>query len=488
MDFSDQIRAELETRLSDTETQMAANQKKHELLVSEKTELWESNAKGYELEIERISSELEEVERGKRSIESELKSEQARFAVERNDLVDQVRVVNASVKSWTCKANESAAEVVKLKSNIDEKAKQHSDEMRDSVSIQNGLRAELKTVKALRDTLQDTLKKLQSEASRLETELKDETEKRSVLEAENQDFVKSTEWLEQRCKGLDEEIKRSKQSNSELTGAKASLETKLMDEAESVRKLRVLVEDTERNLKGVTLERKQAEEEVAGLRVRLERSLEDFETLTRDNGDLRAWVNDLEKQASELQNAARDFEEVEQSLQESLEAQRDGAEQVARLTVDLRKEREALRMAETKGRKAERDRETADEALSACEEKLRGVEERLAEIRELNVTKLSASEANVRSQAQRCAELETALAEAQRQVAELGHVSDEAFAVKSDLRRTSEEIVRLKRRCEDAEAKAESLDDQLVKCHDEMEQLRQRAGANGIKSLEAEPQ
>lgn len=484
--LSDQKRVELESRLSETMNQMKLDQQKHEREISQKHEQWDRDAKGYELDIERVSTELEEAERGKRSIETELKSEQALFRKERAELTEKVRVNTAAVKSWTDTANGYAAQVQLLSSELEKQSKSHADEMRDAISIQQGLKAELKTLEAVRDRMQASLRNSESEVLTLKAQLRDESEKRHILEEENQDFVKSTEWLEQRCKGLDEEVKTLKRSTDQLSRMNASLEAKLNAEVDSVRQLRAQIDAKQNDLVSENDRRKRAEEEVSVLTKKLGSKIEECEALARDNGDLRAWVNDLEKQASELQTAASDFEEVEQSLQESMEAQRASAEQVTKLNEDLRKEREALRLSEVRGRKAERERETSNEALSACEEKLRAVEGRLAEIRESSVEKLSASEASVRSQAQRCAELETALAQAQRQLAELGHVSDEAFAVKSDLRRTRDEVSRLKQRCEEAESKVESLDEELTKCRDEMEQLRECAGAEGLKSLEAE--
>lgn len=484
--LSDQNRVELESRLSETMNQMKLDQQKHERELSQKHEQWDRDAKGYELEIERVSTELEEAERGKRSIETELKSEQALFRKERADLSEEVRVNTAAVKSWTDTANGYAAQVQLLSSELEKQSKSHADEMRDATSIQQGLKAELKTLEAVRDRVQASLRNSESEVLKLKAQLRDESEKRHILEEENQDFVKSTEWLEQRCKGLDEEVKTLKRSTDQLSRMNASLEDKLNAEVDSVRQLRTQIDAKQNDLVSENDRRKRAEEEVSVLTKKLGSKIEEGEALARDNGDLRAWVNDLEKQASELQTAASDFEEVEQSLQESMEAQRASADQVTKLNEDLRKEREALRLSEVRGRKAERERETSAEALSTCEEKLRAVEGRLSEIRESSVEKLSASEASVRSQAQRCAELETSLAQAQRQLAELGHVSDEAFAVKSDLRRTRDEVSRLKQRCDEAESKVESLDEELTKCRDEMAQLRECAGAEGLKSLEAE--
>lgn len=483
---SERKQFELGDRLSQCKNQLRDSQRAHESAMMESRNKWERELKEYEEEIERCTIALEVAERGMRKKDNDLKSERQQFIIEKDRLTEQLQILTASLSVWTTKANDCNDRAEELQLTLDQMTKRYSEEYQKVVMDGDALKLKMQTIESVRDELKERLFNREEELNILGKRMNEECKKRELLEEENQELIKNTDWLEQHCKGLDEELKILNSLKEQLSTEQANTKKQLEKEVEANKGLKMQLEDKENQLEDLTEKQSASQAKIEELDLKVVEKDACYKNLTQDNAVLREWVGDLERQASALQNAACEFEQVEQSLRETLDSQRRSTEQINRLNEEIRLEREAVRNAEARGRKAERDQEAAEEALLACEQRLKDSENRLAEIRESSVSKLSASEASVRAQAQRCAELETALAEAQRQVAELGRASDEAFARKAELRRVQDELHRTRGRCEMTEGKLESLEMELRHAREEMEEMKDTASGEALRALEAE--
>lgn len=477
---------ELEVSLRENEVKMKHTEEAHARLLKENQEKWQAESREYEEEIDRCNKMLDDAERSFRDSENALKAEIKRIESERQGVGKELIAYKESLQACEIKFTEAVRDREHIEAELNGKLRQKNNQNDSLQKERDSLEAKVKNLTLDREDLRHMLTDSENKVNSTQQALREETELKQVLESENQDFAENLEELEQRCKRVSDELRTMSNKFDASDKERRRLEQSLEDERKVVVQLKKKVHRVEETLRETRLAKSDAETERERLRSELEASEEQSGNWARDNEDLRAWVADLERQATELQSAASDFEEVEQSLRDTLESQRQASEQKARLSDELRKEREALWSAEARARKAERERDSSNSALASCQERVTEMERRLAEIRESNVSKLSASEAGMRAKAQQCAELETALLEAERRVAELGRASDEAFSARAEIRRAEEETTRLRERCEGAEGRVERLEVDLRKAREEMVLVREGSSSEALRALEAE--
>lgn len=458
----------------------------YERILQDERERWKTESREYEEEIERSSQAFETVERKLRDSEAALNLELEQAHIKNEEVQKKLRMETSALQEYKRKLDESRvreAEVLKVL----EKETAMFSEDRERLTLElKSLQEELSRLVAVQNELGKKLQVAEDHVSILKQKQADELERRGILEDENQEFARNVEFLEQRCKRVDNALKEKNEANQQLQSLRSDLEIKLKVESDRAKVLEQRVKDFEDQLHNSSVVNQRLRGDLEVTQKELREAEEQCASWSRDNEDLREWVEELQKKAVDLQAVANDFEEVEQSLRETINAQQQCEEQIGSLEGDLRGVREELRQKETRLRKAEREKATLEELTKSHERKSNDLEQRLIEIRETSVAKLSVSEAGVRAQAKRCAELETALAQAERQIAEFGTSADEAFAAKGEVRQLKDEATRLRDRCRDAEALTEQLESELQKMKDETEALRRDSGEGQLRALEAE--
>lgn len=483
---SDEMVQTLTSKLAQNQKMVIVQKEKHDKDLKQKVESWKNESKEYEEEIERVTLSMENMER-------QLRDAEFNFSRNLEQLRDSKQVVHVKlndciVELEQCKRSleESQSREYSIRNDLEQQKIQFKNMLHNLNSQLTATQNELIGLKGIRRDLEGHLRSSKEAVTSLEKRLAEELDRRCMLEEENLDFARNVEHLEQRCKRVDDMLKQRVEECKELESQRASVADRLEIEKQEIVALQNQVREMEDQMRDLEDFKNGVELELEETQTKLKEAEAQCSSSLRDNEDLREWVRELEKKAMELQSVANEFEEVEQSLRETLNAQQQNEKEIDKLEEDLRKVREDLRQSETRTRKAERDKEALGEEKNACERKARELEERLLEIRELSVMKLSASEASVRNQAKRCAELETSLAKAERQIAEYGSATDEAFAAKAEARQLRDETMRLRDRCKRAEIQVEKLEGDLQAVREEADAFRKGSSEGQLRALEAE--
>ena len=225
--------------------------------------------------------------------------------------------------------------------------------------------------------------------------------------------------------------------------------------------------------------------QVDNLREEIDRSVKAREKVERDNEDLKAWIADLERQAAHLHRAAEDFSDVEESLRQTMDSLRQVAEQNAGLTGDLKKEWEVVANLEAQLRGAVREKNAEEGARDSSKRQTSNLESRLRKIREDHVNRVSNSEAGMRGMVERCVELETKLAAAERELAEVASVSDTLFGVQAELGQKEEDMKSVRERASVAEERAEDLESKVQRLEAELAEVRESGSGEAYRVLES---
>eukprot|EP00177_Eucheuma_denticulatum_P002707 GFKZ01004868.1.p1 GENE.GFKZ01004868.1~~GFKZ01004868.1.p1 ORF type:complete len:2519 (+),score=510.43 GFKZ01004868.1:235-7791(+) len=492
--------AELEKTLRDKE-QSFVNEKKT------LKEAREKDVEEFEAEIDRCNDSMEEAERRFRDSENALKGriQGLEDLMEKQELdlessMNEVNAVRAKLESTVGDKTVLEKRLAQTMESFEGRVAELVDE-RDCVAASlsaataekdealGRLEVTMATLKHTTDTLKQKevdIGKTRLSLEKAEADLKEEIAHRTMLERENQEFNDTIETLESVAKRMRAELSSKKQELENMGSNVSELRDTIEQQKSDLDDLRGKVSEKDSNLSELKELHSSLELEIEDLRDCLKKRIEEKRGLEQDNSDLKAWVADLERQATELQSAAGNFEDVELNLREALEAQRGVAEQNAELTEEIRKERETLSSAEAQMRGAIRDKVAAEAARDSSQRRASELEERVREIREEHLAKVSQSEEMIRSKARRCAELESELASAERKVAELASVSDMVFSAKVEVNQRDEDIERLKRRAEVAEERAEELEMKVQSCENEMAEMRESGRGESYKALEAE--
>lgn len=492
--------AEIEKTLRDKE-QSFINEKKN------LKEAREKDVEEFEAEIDRCNDSMEEAERRFRDSENALKGRiqylEDSMTKQGSDLesaMSELGTVRARLESAIADKVTLEKKLADTIESFEGRVAELVDERDTIVASRNAETAEKNealehleiTLESLKHT-SETLEKKEVDMGKTtlvlekaEADLAEEIARRKMLEGENQEFIGTIETLESLTKRMRAELSSKKRELEDMGSNVLELKLTVEQQKSELEGLREDISQKESSLSELRELRSSLDAEMVDLRDSLTKRIEERRRLEQDNSDLKAWVADLERQATELQSAAENFEDVELNLREALEAQRGIAEQNAELTEDIRKEREALSTAEAQMRGAVRDKLAAEAARDSSQRRASELEERIREIREEHLNKVSQSEEMIRSKARRCAELETELASAERKVAELASVSDMVFSAKVEVNQRDEDIERLKRRAEVAEERAEELEMKLQSCENEMLEMRESGRGEAYKALEAE--
>lgn len=449
-------------------------------------EQWRKETEEFETEIDRSNEALEEAERRFRNSENALKG---RITI----LENAVRSLEADLESSTHelhttegKLAENVSAKLMVTANLADMTKKFETTSASLAKERDDALASIQKITFEKDATAETLAETMATLEGTKADLNEEVEQRALLEGENHEYTVAIESLEATTKRLRSEL-TSKKRDVDSAQLKLTESKKTMDEqAAQLEVMRDQLFETENELKEVRTALAKLEDEADQLRNSLKQTVEAKDRLEQDNGDLKAWVADLERQATELQSAAEHFEEVEVNLREALDAQRDIAEQNMELVEEVKKEREALSSAEAQARAALREKGAAEAARESSQRRATELEERIRRIREEHLVKFSNSEDAIRSKAQRCAHLETELASAERKLAELASVSDSVFAAKAELNQRDEDIINLRGRAEVAEERVEKLEMKLQGYENEMSEMRESGTGDALKALEAE--
>ncbi|CAN8074424.1 unnamed protein product [Agarophyton chilense] len=527
--------AELQSALKDLEAGLEATKSAFEQERANFKEQRESEAKQYEDEIDRISRELQVVERKMRDSEQMMKVSYDKLVDEKRDVdlhlerklseleseresssrllekysslkalrEEEHRKHEEDVSSLNTEKNELVRTIEKRKAqreilqrNLDsvsaeldntkdalrkeEQARQKFEkENRSNVSIITSLRAQ-------REMLEGEVKQTSEKVRRFQASLKEEMECKEVLERENEDFLSTIESLESTCKGLREDLGNERQSVAESRERIMCLEETVSENKRSIRELEATIGVKEEDLRGLLSTKGMQEGTIRELRKTLAKAEANRDEFEQDNKDLREWVSDLEKQASELENSMVNFEEVERSLRETLELQRKTADENSKMSKEVKENKETIGSMQEQLQQSMREKKSAEAARESSQRRSEELERRIREIREEHLSKFSTSEEAIREKAQRCAALETCLAMAKRELAELASVSDELFGVKSSLRQRDADLETLRARAEGAEQRGEEVLTELAKAKGEIRELRESGGGNGLQPLEEE--
>lgn len=228
------------------------------------------------------------------------------------------------------------------------------------------------------------------------------------------------------------------------------------------------------------------EEEADILRTDLDAAESARDGFENDNTDLRAWVTDLEEQAKGLHGLAEKFDDVEASLHEALAAHQTATDANAELKVEVCELSNAVSTSEAATKAAENEKVTAVAARKLAEKRVLDLDARLQETRSSYASKATTNEGKIRSNAQRCADLELELASAERQIAESASMSDRIFGIEAELSRASERAKELLERAEVAEGDLEGAKHDIADLHKQIETASRSAGASAYAELEAE--
>lgn len=440
----------------------------------------------FETEIDRASEALENAERKFRNTELSLK-EQASL---RDSTLSVVRTELETCKEELISSNSACrrllAEKESVESHLSEKLRQIEEALSVATVGRDNLRSLLESTSSERDAAQRALTESRAMVLKTEVILKAEKDRRALLEDENQDFLSTIASLEKCSKRVGDELT---QAQLELSENKVKLESRdrlLQEQMFDNENWKAKIVQHEGIIKDLRISRAKLENEAGRLRSSLVIAESARETAEQDNVDLKAWVGDLERQATELQSAAENFEDVEQSLRDALDTQRDLLEQNGNVNEELKNEKETLASAQAEVRSEVRNRISAESSREAALKKASDLEERIRKIREEHLSNVSRSEDGIREKAQRCAELETLLASSERKVAELASVSDSLFGAKTELEEREEEIKRLKGRAENAEGRAEELELEIQRIENEVSEIRGSSTGDAYRALEAE--
>ncbi|KAI0561107.1 Vesicle tethering protein Uso1/P115 [Gracilaria domingensis] len=528
-------RAELQSALNALEDSLEGTKSAFQQERINFKEQRESEARQYEEEIDRLSGELQVAERKTRDSEQTMKAAIEKLSAEKRDvdhrlqlklselenekdsnsrlhekhstleglLADERERREVEVASLVTEKNELIRTIEKrkaqreiLQKNLDrvsaeleatEESLRKEEQARREVAKENRSNMSLVTsLRAQREMLEGELQQTSEKLKRTQSSLKEEMECKEVLERENEDFLSTIESLESTSKGLREDVALERQAVLHGNERILRLEETVSENNCNIQELQATIDITEDKLRDLTSANSRQEDSIQELRRMLAKAESSRDEFEQDNKDLREWVSDLEKQANELESAMVNFEEVERSLRETMELQRQTAEENLKLSEELKERRESMGRMQVQLQQSVREKRSAEAARESSQRRSEELERRIRDIREENLAKFSTTEEAIRERAQRCASLETSLAIAERELAELASVSDELFGVKTTLKQRDSDLETLRVRAEGAERRGEELLTELAKAKGEIRELRESGNGSGLRVLEEE--
>ena len=460
-----------------------------ELLKAERIGLREEHDREVEElqdEIDKLQNNLEDIERTlqntKATQEAQISSLTEKLEKVSSELADHVSELEVSQEILlrvTNEKNKQQEEFTDSLRNKDENIKQLSVKCDNTQSLLTQIRAE-------NQNLENDVIRAKQDISMVQKQLEEAKEIQDMLMEEKQDLQEKIESLEQTSRRLREQ---SGNKDIELSQHRATI-LKYENEAKSTVQQIINMDENINAKKSEIANLESQKIALEEVEVTLKKKLEETEVsksaVERDNDDLRAWVGDLERQATELQTAATEFEDVEQSLRDTLESQRFATDQNNKLVDEIRGYKEALALAETKARNALMEKAAAEGARDSSQRRANELEGRIRVIREENLTRYANSEEAIRDKARRCSELESQLASAERSVAELESVSDELFGVRAELKQRDEDLKILRERTNLTEKREESLEQELTKLKMNMSESNGLGREDSYRALEEE--
>lgn len=534
-EYGKQREADLQTALTDARAAAQAMEKAFDEERSKLHEERTTEAKQYEDEIDRMSGELEEVERKMRNSEVSMRAKLEKLEGRKCELEESLKFTASQLdtekktsrtlraEKWSVEArlkedrknhekkiDELRAENSELVRTLEQRKAQREALQRDLEDVRSKLelterllseekdarsdaekenrskQSTITSLRAQRELLERHNKDASEDLRRTKASLKEETECKEVLERENDDFLSTIESLESACKRLREDLMLVKQNVGEREEQIVRLEETVLENESKIFSLEGTIEKKKSDIESLHGTKKSLEGKLDDLRKTVREVESSRDETDHDNKVLREWVSDLEKQARELQDALVNFEQVEQSLRETLELQRQTSQQLSELGEEVKEKKEYISRLEVHVQQAVREKEGAEAARASSQRRAEELESRIREIREEHLSKFSSSEEAIREKAQRCAKLETLLASAVREVAEKDSMCDELFGVKTRLRQREADLEAMKSRADGAEKRAADIMNELSRVKGEIRVLKENGSDEAFRAMEEE--
>ncbi len=213
---------------------------------------------------------------------------------------------------------------------------------------------------------------------------------------------------------------------------------------------------------------------------------EKLKVAVQESADLRAWVSELETKAADLQKAASHFEDVEKNLNDSMASHKEAVATIAEVTKELQTAKSELSRAVAASRAAVRCKDEAEEEVLSLRKRVSELDTRLRAIRDEHTEKLRKLEESMQNSAKRCADLETSLATAERQLAENANLSDQLYAFESEKSQLNRANQSLRLRADTAEEQLEDMRRTADALRLELSEFQKNASGSAFKDLEAE--
>lgn len=476
----------LASSLTKSEANIETSKREHAHQLLAKAEEHRSELEELEAEIERSNENIENAERSFQKAQKSLKEDVENLREEKRQQEEELASQRAALGEASKSLQNVTEEKVRTQNRLDDVIQKDAKELATVGRHLKEVQALLDAKTTEGDKLQEVVADLTNGLEKATKDLGEEREARAMLETKNRDYVVMVGTLElvseRNRKDLDcskEELKDAMERIQVLVTAVERKESKISD-------LEKDIEAMAEDIKGLKTAKAKLEDSNDGLRATLDNVEGMKDSLEQDNEDLREWVGDLEKRATVLQSAAEDFEEVEQSLRETLESQRFATEQNSELVEELRHEKEEALQMRAAIHEITREKERIESSRDSAQRHIQELERRIREIREEHLKKVSNSEDAIRQKATLCAELETALAAAERRVAELVSTSDDLFDMSAEMKQRNEDLKRMRVRVEDAETKNEKLTEELQQARNEVNAIRETGSGDAYRTLEAE--
>lgn len=228
------------------------------------------------------------------------------------------------------------------------------------------------------------------------------------------------------------------------------------------------------------------EEELETVKASLVSSEEKRQFAEQDAEDIREWGSGLQVKAQRMETAVTQFKEVEKNLEDSNEALNQAQAWNAALSKELQNLKKDMAAAVARSQSITREKGEAEEELALHKSRVAELETRLREIRDQHIEKLRVLEDSMRASASRCANLESSLATAERQLAENANLSDEVHSAKSQVAKANRLTQSMRLRAESAEKHVEEMRLDSEAMSRELSELRDKSNNSALKALESE--
>lgn len=522
----------LAAELCRVQSDMTDSASAHVVAVTKIAKELSDNASSYSVEMAAARSEIEaltvslqdtkaEADQARTELSDDVEAKRHRISELEDELLKScaaLQIAEKDIRELNCANREAVSsakakvvafeeEVLALKTSLNESI----DTVR---ALQSVSAAEAAALTAERDELKNDLTVAKSEAESTESQLAGVTRALAGVKAElgatekslssSQNNVATLEEdltkLTEESKALGEKISHLKslvvQGDANLAvalgdikcgeAARTSLLKDVTGAQEKSSSLEAALSRRDEENGRLRIARGRLEEEADKLRTDLDAAESARDSFENDNADLRTWVTDLEEQAKGLHGLAEKFDDVEASLHEALAAHQTAMDANAELKAEVWQLSNAVNTSEAATKAAENEKVAAVAARKLAEKRVVDLNARLQETRSSYASKATTNEGKIRSNAQRCADLELDLASAERQIAESATMSDRIFGIEAELSRASERAKELLERAEIAEGDLEDAKRDISGLHKQIETASRSAGASAYAELEAE--